>query len=328
MAVQLSFDECKRVLKCYCKVENVAEVQRRWRVEFGIQPPRIQDKFEVNGTVQDMMKGRCGRKRSSINNDSVDAVMQAFAQSPKKSMMQCSREIDINEATFKHNGTINRHNCVYWAKENQHTIQEKAVHLPEVTVWCGLSSRGIIGPYFFEGTFNDGAPAHFHVNVSNFLDRTLNQRWIGRRGSAAELSPRSLDLTPLVFYLWGALKDTVYSTKPQTLEELGVEIEHAYNIPFATTHEELKSAKEEVRNLTKENELLKHEISEIQQYSSRDNVVVFGVPESPNENVYEVIDNVSVAIGGSQYAPDILLQYCTVHEVLVLAKLFKEDVKN
>ncbi|KAJ4441911.1 hypothetical protein ANN_11771 [Periplaneta americana] len=61
------------------------------------------------------------------------------------------------------------------------------------------------------------------------------QRWIGRRGSAAEFPPRSLNLTPPDFYLWGALKDTVYATKPQTLEELRVQIEHACNdIPLAT----------------------------------------------------------------------------------------------
>ena len=56
--------------KCYWKVENV-EVQRRWRIEFGTPPPtrvtitRIRDKFEVDRTVQDVLKGRCGRKRSS-----------------------------------------------------------------------------------------------------------------------------------------------------------------------------------------------------------------------------------------------------------------------
>ncbi|KAJ4438577.1 hypothetical protein ANN_14524 [Periplaneta americana] len=83
----------------------------------------------------------------------------------------------------------------------------------------------------------DGAPAHFHVNVRNFLDRTHNQRWIGRRGSAAEFPPRSADLTPPDFYLWGALKDTVYATKPQALEKLRVQIEHACNdIPLATIH--------------------------------------------------------------------------------------------
>ncbi|KAJ4441555.1 hypothetical protein ANN_11411 [Periplaneta americana] len=60
MTVQLSFDECKWILKCYWKVENVVVVQRRWRVEFGTELPtrltikRIRDKFEVDGTVQDV----------------------------------------------------------------------------------------------------------------------------------------------------------------------------------------------------------------------------------------------------------------------------------
>ena len=27
----------------------------------------------------------------------------------------------------------------------------------------------------------DGAPSHFHVNGTNFLARTFNQKWIGRR---------------------------------------------------------------------------------------------------------------------------------------------------
>ena len=39
---------------------------------------RIQDKFEVDGTVQDVLKGRCGRKRSSTDNESADAVFQIF----------------------------------------------------------------------------------------------------------------------------------------------------------------------------------------------------------------------------------------------------------
>ena len=78
MAMKLSFDERKWLLKYYWKVENVVEVQRRWRVEFGTPPQtRIRDKFEVDGTVQDVLKGRCGRKRGSTdNNQSSDAVMQ------------------------------------------------------------------------------------------------------------------------------------------------------------------------------------------------------------------------------------------------------------
>ena len=66
-------------------MENV-QVQRRWRVEFGTPPPttrvtitRIRDKFEVDGTVQDVLKIGCGIKRSYTDNESVDAVMQVFA---------------------------------------------------------------------------------------------------------------------------------------------------------------------------------------------------------------------------------------------------------
>ena len=103
MAVKLSFDEYKWLLKCYWKMENVVEVQRCWRVEFGTPPPtrvtitKIWDKFEVNGTVQDVLKGRCGRKRSSTDNKSADAVMQVFARSPKRSLRQSFREIGIEK---------------------------------------------------------------------------------------------------------------------------------------------------------------------------------------------------------------------------------------
>ena len=49
--------------------------------------------------VQDVLKGRCGRKRSSTDNESADAVMQVFARSPKKPLKQCSREIDIEKSS-------------------------------------------------------------------------------------------------------------------------------------------------------------------------------------------------------------------------------------
>nr|CAI5859770.1 unnamed protein product [Callosobruchus analis] len=57
-----------------------------------------------------------------------------------------------DEAQFKLNGTVNRHNYVYWCEENPHITIEKAVNLPGGNVWCGLSSKGLIGPFRFEGT--------------------------------------------------------------------------------------------------------------------------------------------------------------------------------
>ena len=50
-----------------------------------------------------------------------------------------------------------------------------------------------------------------------------------------DFSSRSPDLTPLDFYVWGTLKNTVDTTKPQTLVELKDRIEHAINdIPLST----------------------------------------------------------------------------------------------
>ena len=90
----------------------------------------------------------------------------------------------------------------------------------------------------------DGAPRHFHANVRNFLGRTFIQRWIGRRGSAPEFPPRSPDVTPLDFYLSGTLKNTVYATKPETLEEMRDQIEHAINdIPLATIQTACRSVR-------------------------------------------------------------------------------------
>jgi hypothetical protein len=158
-----------------------------------------------------------------------------------------------DEAQFKLNGTVNRHNCVYWAAENPHIHVDKAVNLPGLNVWCGLSSRGLIGPFFFEATVtglvyldmlhtsilpairalygnerfylqHDGAPPHYHRDVRAYLDEILPGQWIGRRG-AVEFPPRSPDLTPLNFHLWGTLKNVVYHRKPATLVALREEIE-------------------------------------------------------------------------------------------------------
>lgn len=149
-----------------------------------------------------------------------------------------------DEATFKLNGTINRHNCVYWAQDNPMVTIGATAHSPGVCVWCGIWSKGIVGPFFFDGTVNaqcylamlqqmlgpilhqqllhyqhDGAPAHYATSVRKWLDENLPDRWIGRRGPL-EWPARSPDLTPPDFFLWGILKDRVYASRPRTIDEL------------------------------------------------------------------------------------------------------------
>jgi hypothetical protein len=57
----------------------------------------------------------------------------------------------------------------------------------------------------------DGAPPHFSKVVREFLDVNFPRRWIGR-GGWKQWPPRSPDLTPLDFYLWEYVKQTVSET--------------------------------------------------------------------------------------------------------------------
>nr|XP_022908494.1 uncharacterized protein LOC111419849 [Onthophagus taurus] len=66
---------------------------------------------------------------------------------------------------------------------------------------------------------HDGCPAHFSRNVRDFLDNAFRQKWIGR-GGPIPWPPRSPDLNPLDFFLWGFMKDRVYATEVNTIDEL------------------------------------------------------------------------------------------------------------
>ncbi|CAF1226340.1 unnamed protein product [Rotaria magnacalcarata] len=57
-----------------------------------------------------------------------------------------------DECKFNRNGTVNRHNCTYWCAENPR-VKFNVPHTEEaVMVWCGMSSNGLVGPYFFNET--------------------------------------------------------------------------------------------------------------------------------------------------------------------------------
>lgn len=157
-----------------------------------------------------------------------------------------------DEAKFYLNGTVNRHNCVYWSDQNQHRLLSKSMDQRGVTVWAGISAQGVTAPYFFRTTVNgenylsmlqnvlpditgprdvlmqDGAPPHFYRPVISYLNHNFPNRWIGRRGNLLEWPPRSPDLTPCDFFLWGYVKEAVYQSHPQTLDELENRIRDAF----------------------------------------------------------------------------------------------------
>lgn len=160
------------------------------------------------------------------------------------------RVLFTDECNFSRTGITNFHNTHIWSMENPHEITQRSHQYQfSVNVW-----GGILGNYLFfsflPATLNgdrylqfltidlpnlledlplnmrcvtwfmlDGAPAHFDNRVRGFLNETYRNNWIGRGGPVA-WPPRSPDLNPLDFFLWGHLKILVYSTPVDTLEDL------------------------------------------------------------------------------------------------------------
>jgi len=162
-----------------------------------------------------------------------------------------------DEAHFHLNGHVNRQNCRYWSDTNPKLKHQKPLHSPKVTVWAALSARGIIGPYFYEDQrgnavtvnteryiamlqnffapalqdfdgFNqrswfqqDGATCHISNDSLSAVREIFGQKVISKRGDI-NWPPRSPDLSPMDFFLWGYLK--VFNSNPATLEELKARI--------------------------------------------------------------------------------------------------------
>ncbi|GFU56149.1 transposable element Tc3 transposase [Trichonephila clavipes] len=136
-----------------------------------------------------------------------------------------------DEAHFWLNGYVNKQNCRIWSEANPQVYVETPLHPEKLTVWCALWAGGIIGPYFFKndeghnvtvngaGVPKGSATCHTARVTIDLLKDTFGDRLISRFGPV-NWPPRSCDLTPLDYFLWGYVKSLVYADKPQTLDHL------------------------------------------------------------------------------------------------------------
>ncbi|GFX26683.1 uncharacterized protein TNCV_1838591 [Trichonephila clavipes] len=88
--------------------------------------------------------------------------------------------------------------------------------LRETVVPC-LIQRGQISNVTF---MQDGATSHTANPVKAFLIQTFGENRIVSRCCRYPWPPRSPDLTPAAFWLWGYLKSRVYLPGPSSLLEL------------------------------------------------------------------------------------------------------------
>lgn len=162
-----------------------------------------------------------------------------------------------DEAHFWLNGYVNKQNCRIWAEEQPQAVQELPLHPQKTTVWCGLWAGGIIGPYFFkneEGRHVTVNGARYRAMITDYLlpeieARDLHDIWFQQDGATCHVAretmallrgrfgeqfisrlgpvnwpPRSCDITPLDFFLWGYVKSKVYVDKPASIEVLEANI--------------------------------------------------------------------------------------------------------
>ncbi|KAJ4441977.1 hypothetical protein ANN_11841 [Periplaneta americana] len=168
---------------------------------------------------------------------------------------------------------VKLHGCGHVrVSEERVAAVRQAYFSPKLNVWCGLMHNLIIGPFFFaeqtvtRNTYldmldqfvvpqlmlmqpnvifqQDGAPPHWSLIVREFLDTQFPGRWIGR-GGPTRWPPRSPDITPLDFLLWGYVKNKVYTGhKIRDLQQLRGCIRDAVN---SVTHEMLQKTWKEIK---------------------------------------------------------------------------------
>ncbi|KAJ8912825.1 hypothetical protein NQ315_014408 [Exocentrus adspersus] len=146
-----------------------------------------------------------------------------------------------DESQFTNAGIFNRKNRHYYATENPHLVREIRPQVRySLNVWAGilndfLQNRledaldeqplGVIR--YLEWFQHDGAGPHNAHVVRNYLDAGFPNAWIGTYGPV-RWAPRSPCLTPLDYFLWGTIKDKVYSNATNNIEHLRVKIEDAF----------------------------------------------------------------------------------------------------
>ncbi len=155
-----------------------------------------------------------------------------------------------DEAYFYLTESLNKQNTRLWLKERPVDWIERPLQDEKVLVWCAISAKKIYGPFFFECTVNqhtyldmlknffwpkqlrttgyknyffqqDGATAHTATSVQNWLRSKFGDKFMDKK----KWPPRSPDLNPCNYYLWGYLKARVYSPLPKTLAQLKANIE-------------------------------------------------------------------------------------------------------
>ena len=166
-----------------------------------------------------------------------------------------------DECHFYLNGFVNKQNMRFWGQEKPNTTIEVDPNCPKITTWCGISHDFFLEPYFFPlgQTVNgesyrhmidthvvpllknkrklaktvfmqDGASPHTAIATRELLEKHFKDRVLGRF-FAFPWPSHSPDLNVCDFFLWGHLKDKVYTPGKDynNFEQLRIQLEKEFS---------------------------------------------------------------------------------------------------
>ncbi|GFU78049.1 putative DD41D transposase [Trichonephila clavipes] len=148
-----------------------------------------------------------------------------------------------DEAHFWLNGYVNKQNCRIWSEANPQVYVETPLHPEKTDCLVRFMGWGIIGPNSFKNDEGHNVTVNgdrYRAMITNFFIPELNNHdvqelWFQQDGTACHTAratidllkdrfgdrlisrfgpvnwpPRSCDLTPLDYFLWGYVKSLVY----------------------------------------------------------------------------------------------------------------------
>jgi hypothetical protein len=154
-----------------------------------------------------------------------------------------------DESHIHLNGYVNTHNAIHWGSQRPTAVVPIRRFPEKVTVWCAISSYGVLGPYYYEQNgqnvtvngirYHDMLERKFIPDLFNFcLQHDLDplEMWFQQDGARPHIvnsvrqylqhagrfggrtigdrldhhwPARSPDLTVCDFFLWGYMKDEI-----------------------------------------------------------------------------------------------------------------------
>lgn len=154
-----------------------------------------------------------------------------------------------DESHIHLNGYVNSHNAIHWGSQRPTAVVPINRYPEKITVWCAISSYGVLGPYFYEENgqnvtvtgkrYHEMLRREFIPDLVNFcILHTLDplKMWFQQDGARPHIinlvrlylqdpyrfggrtigqhldhnwPARSPDLTVCDFFLWGYVKDAI-----------------------------------------------------------------------------------------------------------------------